>query len=67
LMVHPSSDNRMARARSASSRSDERAKARNPAHGSALAKIHDGLNTLPHRRQLPHGFCHVWTNPENPA
>src|ERR1700761_1842381 len=67
-LLHPSNDNRMARARSASSRSDERAKTRNSAHCSALAKIHDGLGTLPpHAAVSSVGSCHVWTNRRNPA
>jgi len=67
-LVHPSNDNRMARARSASSRLDERAKAHNSSRCSALAEIHDWLGTLPpHTAVASSGFCHMWTNRENPA
>jgi hypothetical protein len=66
--VQPATDNRMARARSASSRSDERAKARNSSRCSALAAIHDWLGISPsHTAVSLSGFCHVWTNHENPA
>ena len=46
-LVQPSSDSRMARARSASSRSDEPARPRNSARCSAVATIHDRPDMFP--------------------
>ncbi len=46
-LVQPSSDNRMARARSASSRSNDPARPRNSARCSAVASIHDCPDMIP--------------------
>src|SRR4051794_15104668 len=67
-LVHPSSDSKTARARSASSRSEEPASRRNSARWSAVASIHDCPDMLPPHpvASLP-GFCHMWIDQENPA
>src|SRR5712691_40594 len=67
-LVHPSSDSKTARARSASSRSDEPARTRNSARCSALATIHDRPDMFPpHAVALHRTFCHMWMVHENPA
>ena len=67
-LVQPSSDNRMARARSASSRSDEPARTRNSARCVAVATIHDRPDMFPpHPVALYPRVCHMWMVHENPA
>jgi len=67
-LVQPSSDSKMARPRSASSRSDEPAKPRNSARCSAVATIHDRPDMFPpHPVALDPRFCHMWMGLENPA
>ena len=67
-LVQPSSDNRMARARSASSRSDEPARARKSARCVAVATIHDRPDMFPpHPVALHPRVCHMWMVHENPA
>jgi hypothetical protein len=67
-LVHPSNDNRMARARSASSRSRDPARPRNSALCSDVDSIHDCPDMIsPHAVAPPWGFCHMWMGHENPA
>src|SRR6202163_1684033 len=67
-LVQPSSDSRMARARSASSRSAEPARSRNSPRCSAVATIHDRPDMFPpHAVALHATFCHMWMSLENPA
>jgi transposase len=67
-LVHPSNDNRMARARSASSRSRDPARPRNSALCSDVDSIHDCPDMIsPHAVALPWGFCHMWIRAQRAA
>src|SRR6266851_2483391 len=64
----PSSDSSIARARSASSRSDDRARPRNPSRCSNVATIHDRPAIVPpHSVAPPSRFCHMWMDRGNLA